>query len=135
MLEVYSKNVTVASNASVPLDNLAVSKGCSAVTKGSSTIQFNKCGVYKVDVSAVGVAQDGGSISLQLYRNGVAQTEALSEVTASDTTSAHNLSFSTLVQVPNNNTACPCSIPTTIGVVNTGVSTVYSNINIVVTKC
>lgn len=135
MLEVYSKNVTVASNSSVPLNNIAVSKGCSAITKGTSTIQFNKCGVYKIDVSAVGIAQDGGNISLQLYRNGLAQPEAVTELTAADTTSAHTLNFSTLIQVPNSNTACPCSIPVTIGLVNTGVVTVYSNVDIVVTKC
>lgn len=135
MLEVYSKNVTVAENASVPLNNTVLIKGTSSQLQGASTIQLNKCGIYQVAVSAVAIGSDAGEISLQMRKDGVLQPQAITAVTAADSTSLNPMSFVTLVQVPQNNCPnCICSAPTTIDFVNTGIETEYSTFDVVVTR-
>ena len=135
MLEVYSKNVTVAEDASVPLNNTVLIKGTSSQLQGTSTIQLNKCGVYQVAVSAVAIGSAAGVVSLQMRKNNVLQPQAITEVTAADATSLNPMSFTTLVQVPQNN--CPnslCSAPTTIDFVNTGIEAEYSTFDVVVVR-
>jgi hypothetical protein len=134
MIEAYSKNVTVTTNSTIPLNNVAIDKGCGVSINGS-TITFNKCGVYKVTVSASTIATVIGVISFQLFKNGIAQTQAGTSETASDTTSLHSMSFTTFVQVPVNNCRCDsCTSPTTVNIVNTGVGTTYNNVDVVVDK-
>lgn len=135
MLEVYSKNVTVAADASVPLNNSVLLKGTSALLQGATTIQLNKCGVYQVAVSAVAIGSAAGDIVLQLSKDGVLQPQAISSATAADATSSIPMSFITLVQVPQNNCPnCLCSAPTTINFVNTGIEAEYSTFDVVVTR-
>lgn len=134
MIEIYSKNVEVAANAAIPLNVTAVNKGTSIVNNGAATLQFNKCGLYKVSVSASGIAGEAGDITIQLYKNGVAQAPAVATETAADTTSTHNLSFTTIVQVGANNTNCPCSSPTLVTVINSGVAATFSTVDVVATK-
>ena len=74
-----------------------------------------------VEVDATAAA----STTLQLYKDGIAQPQAQSTGT--------NPSFTTLVQVPKNNTPCPCASPVSIQIVNTDATTL-SNAHIVVTK-
>jgi hypothetical protein len=134
MIEAYSKNVTVTTNSTIPLNNIAIDKGCGVSINGS-TITFNKCGVYKVVVSASALATVSGLISFQLFKNGVAQVQAIASNTASDATSSHNMSFTTFVQVPVNNCRCDsCTSPTTVNIVNTGVGATYGNVDVVVDK-
>lgn len=134
MIETYSNNITVAANAAVPM-NTAFRKGTTVTKSGDATLQLNKCGIYVVDVNAVGVAGAGGLITIQLLVNGVAVPYAFASETAADTTSTHNLAFSTKVQVPATyNECCPCSTPFTVTLVNTGVETTYSLVNVLVTK-
>lgn len=134
MIEIYSKNVEVAANAAIPLNVTAINKGDSVTVNGSTTLQFNKCGLYKVSVSASGIASEAGDITIQLYKNGVTQSSALATETAADTTSTHNLSFDTIVQVGGNNTNCPCSSPTLVSIINDGVAATFSIVDVVVTK-
>jgi hypothetical protein len=116
------------------LNNIAIDKGCGVSINGS-TITFNKCGVYKVVVSASALATVSGLISFQLFKNGVAQVQAIASNTASDATSSHNMSFTTFVQVPVNNCRCDsCTSPTTVNIVNTGVGATYGNVDVVVDK-
>lgn len=123
MLEVYSLNVTVAAGASVPLNNVTLLKGCTAVTSGASSIALNKCGVYMVSVDASSAA----AATIQLFKNGVAQPQAQSTGTTPN--------FTTLVQVDENNNCCPCSSATVIQVVNTGTAdATFTDFNVVVTK-
>lgn len=134
MIEAYSKNVTVTTNSTIPLNNIAIDKGCGVSINGS-TITFNKCGVYKVVVSASALATVSGLISFQLFKNGVAQVQAIASNTASDATSSHSMSFTTFVQVPVNNCRCDsCTSPTTVNIVNTGVGATYGNVDVVVDK-
>ena len=122
MLEAYSLNIDVAANAAIPFNNVHVEKGCTAVLPSPSTIQLNKCGVYMVAVDASAAA----AATIQLYRDDVAQPQAISTGTSP--------SFITLVQVDHNNSCnCPCSRPTTIQV-KTPAETTFTDANIVVTK-
>lgn len=134
MLEVYSRNVTVASGENIPLNNVVLIKGTSSQMQGAATILLNKCGIYQITVSDVATASEAGVVTIQMQRNGLPQVQAQSSVTAADTTSLNPMFFSTLVQVTqNNNINCPCSIPTTISFTNSGVAAVHS-LDITVTR-
>ena len=131
MLEVYSKNVTAAENANIPLTTVALLKGTSTQLLGTSTIQLNKCGIYEVTVSGSVIGSAAGEIVVQLEKNGVAQPQAVSFITAADATSQMPFSFTTLVQVPgNNNVNCPCATTTAISLRNAGIEATYSTIDV-----
>lgn len=134
MLEVYSKSITALANSAIPLNNVALDKGTSTKLQGVSTIEFNKCGVYKVSVSASAVATVAGAITIQLEKNGVVQPQAETSATAADTTTIYPLAFTTLVQVDHNNCNCLCSSPDRISLINAGVGTTYNQIDVVVTR-
>lgn len=131
MLEVYSKNLTTATGESISLNNIALLKGTSAQIIGSNTIQLNKCGIYEITVTDNVVGSGTGEIIVQMQKNGVLQPQAIMSTAATGQT---NMSFSTLIQVPqNNNVNCPCSTPTTINFVNTGIEATHS-IDVVVKR-
>ena len=135
MIEVYSKNVEVAANGTIPLTAVALLKGTSTQLLGTSTIQLNKCGIYQVTVTGSVIGSAAGDVIVQLEQNGIPQLEAISTVTAADATSLHPIGFSTLIQVPNNNNVnCPCSATTTISLRNAGIEATYSSIDVVVTR-
>lgn len=121
MLQVYSANVEVAATTAIPFNSVALKKGCAEALSGASTIELNKCGVYEVTVNASTEA----STTIQLYRNGVALPAAQSTGT--------NPTFTTYVQVSENNTCCPCSSATLLQVVNS-TATTFTNCNLVVRK-
>lgn len=136
-LEAYSINKTVSANTPVPLDIRNIEKGefASCNNNGTANIVFNKCGLYKVTVTASAVAEEAGSISIQLYQDGTALPNALSTVTAADTTNSRTLVIDKLIQVSkNNNPCCCCSSPSTVTIMNTGVGATFDPINVVVTK-
>ena len=78
MIQAYSLNVTVPANTSIPFNNVTLQKGCTAILNGDSTIQFNKCGIYMVEVDA----SSATASTIQLYKNGVAQPQAQSTGTS-----------------------------------------------------
>ena len=121
MLEAYSVNVEVGANANIPFNSLSLQKGCTVEKTAPDTFAFNKCGVYMVEVDASTVT----STTIQLYKDGVAQPQAQS--------TGITPTFTTLVQVPNNNSCCPCASATTIQVRNTTAGT-FTDANIVITK-
>ena len=133
MLQVYSINTPVDADSFVPLQNVALKKGCSATMSGSSTVDLNKCGVYKITVDASAEPTTAGLISLDLYRDGVALPQAQSSATgAVDATSA--LGFETYVQVPTNNSCRCCDSPTTVQLYLSGVDVTFLNVNVTVDK-
>ena len=121
MLEAYSLNVDVAADTAIPFQNVSLKKGCTAELSGTNTITLNKCGVYMVSCDASAEA----STTIQLYKDGVAQPQAQS--------TGGTPAFVTLVQVPENNSCCPCASGVSLKVVNT-TATTFSDVNIVVTK-
>lgn len=123
MLQVYSLNVSAAAGATFPLTSVSAEKGCSAELVGAGSIELNKCGVYVVAVNGSAAAAS----TIQLTKNGVLQPQAQSTGTSP--------AFTTLVQVPQNNTNCCCTSPTTIQIVNpTTASETLTSLNVVVTK-
>ena len=133
MLQVYSTNIAVDETSFVPLQNVKTQKGCSATMSGTSTINLNKCGVYRITVDASATPVTPGLMSIDLYRDGVAMPEAQSSVTGTaDTTSP--MSFETFVQVSSNNTCRCCDRPVTIQVFNSGVDATFMNLNVTVDK-
>ena len=135
MLQAYSKNVTVEANSAIPLNNISIAKGRTATTSGTASISFNKKGIYQVSVNASAIASVAGVIQFQLSQNGVLLPEAFAFETAEDATGAHSLSFSTLVQVTEDNCNCDCgSKQNIINIVNNGVAATYILLNMIVTK-
>ena len=131
MLEVYSKNVEVAAEGSIPLTTVALMKGTSTQLLGTSTIQFNKCGIYEVTVSGSVTGSAAGEIEVQLDKDGVLQPQAVALATAADATSIIPFSFTTLIQVPDNNVInCPCATVTTISLRNMGIAATYNTIDV-----
>lgn len=133
MLKLYSLNVDVAQNGSIPFNNISIGKGTSAVLSAPGTVQFNKSGVYMVAVNASITPAAAGDVSIQLAKNGMLDQGAFSVATAAaDTTTA--LSFTTLVQVRDNNTCCCNTSPTTIQLLNTGQAGTFPIVSMTVTK-
>lgn len=121
MLEAYSQNVTVVANQAIPFNNVTLKKGCTAELITPTTVQFNRCGVYCVDcdVSA------GTSSTIQLYKDGVAQPQ-----TISTGTTPHIYTF---VVAESNSNDCPCTLPTTIQIIDATAGTL-TNASIKITK-
>lgn len=135
MLEIYSKNVTIAADAPVTLNTVALLKGTSSIPLGASSIQLTKCGVYEVTVSYSVVGSAAGEIITSLRKNGVVEPEATASLTVADVTSILSTSFTTLVQVPeNSNINCPCSIPTVIDIFNDGIEATYNTLTVTVVR-
>ena len=134
MIELYSLNVEVDQNGSIPFDSIKLAKGCTAIPVSAGTVQFNKSGVYMVDVSASITPAAAGDVSIQLVRDGIAEPGSISTATgAADQTST--LGFTTLVQVNKNNNPCNCTTnPTTIQLINTGQAGTFPIVRMVVTK-
>ena len=65
MLEAYSLNVTVPAESAIPFNNVSLQKGCTAILSGAATIQFNKCGIYMVEVDASSAA----AATIQLFKD------------------------------------------------------------------
>ena len=123
MLEAYSLNITVPADSAIPFNNVTLEKGCTSILNGVSTIELNKCGVYMVECDTSATA----TTAIQLFKNGVAVPQAQS----TDSSPA----FTTLVQVPTNNSECCCASPTNIQIKNVGTaSATFTNANVVVTK-
>lgn len=82
-----------------------------------------------MDVSAI--ATVAGDIAVQLYKNGIAQPQAIQQETAADTTSRHALSFDTLVQAVKA-CDCQCQNPTNVTIVNASENPVTFDIHVTI---
>ena len=133
MLKLYSLNVEVGQNGSIPFNNISLAKGQSAVLSAPATIQFNRSGIYMVSVDASITPAAVGDVSIQLAKNGLLDQGSFSTATgaAGQTTT---LGFTTLVQVRENNTCCCNTSPTTIQIINTGQAGTFPIVNMTVTK-
>lgn len=132
MLEAYSIEVEVAAGAPIPFNNVSIQKGCTAVLASPTTIQFNKKGVYAVSFNTSADPTTTGDIEVQLSKNAVLQPQAQSSVTAA-TGDVSALSFSTYVQVTEDNSPCCCTSPTIVQILNTGVGATHT-CNVCVSK-
>lgn len=136
MLETYSQNLAVGANTAISFNNISIQKGVTAVKTAPATVQFNRAGVYMVsfDATAAISGATAGNITVQLYKNGTAQPQALTSTNSTSTTDLGTLSFVTLVQVPQNNN-CNCATSgTTIQLLNIGLDATFTQANLVITK-
>ena len=122
MIQAYSQNITLAAMQPIPFNNVTIQKGCTAVQSGPATFALNKCGVYEVEVGVSAAATE----TIQLYKDGVAVPEARR--------TGISPSFTTLVQVrDNNDPCCACDGPVTIQVMSVLAATL-ADASIVITK-
>lgn len=134
MLELYSINVDVEENGSIPFNNSDLSKGNTAVQTAPATIQLNKSGVYMVSVSATVEPDAAGEVSIQLAKNGVLELGSFSTAAAAATSSTP-LGFTSLVQVRESYNPCNCcTSPTTLQLINTGQAGTFPIVRLVITK-
>ena len=133
MVQVSSSNLTLAANATYPLNNVYIEKGCSAKVVGASTIELNQRGVYMVSCNGFATPAAATLVSTQMIQNGVARPDAISGFTGVAATQ-DTFGFMTLVRVADNNTNCCCTAPTTLQFVNGATAVTGANINVVVTK-
>lgn len=126
MLQAYSKNVAVTANSTIPLNNVTLKTGRTAVLEGSGTVALNCAGIYNVSFNAYGTSTADGTVGAKLQADGVdvAQAAVSSTATAG---SVIPISFSTLVTVPN------CTIKR-LSIVYTGTTGTLDMASVVVTK-
>lgn len=127
MIEVYSKNITVAENSAIPFNNVYLKKGNYEELSGVASIQFNHCGVYHF--VAYGSITGTGDLVLQVMKNGVVLPQTVLPITG---TADADIPFmiDTYIQVPNNNVKCCCQAPTQVEIVNAGVEATFSLIDV-----
>lgn len=134
MLEIYSKNQTIAPTTGIiPFTSTALKKGCTSELFGTNTIHLNKCGVYEIIFEGEYVAGTAGDINIQMTKNGTVQQQSNRTVIGASITESKSVSICTLVQVKDNNTCRCCDSPTVIQFVNTGVGIVGDS-NLTITK-
>lgn len=133
MVEVYSKGITVASGGNIPFEIAKIEKG-SYVTINNATININHCGAYRVTINGTATPSEAGTFGVELSKDSVLLENTLTQATASATSILLPFSFTTIVQVQKNNGACACLSPSVLTVVNTGVTSVFNNINVTVDK-
>lgn len=134
MLEIYSKNQTIAPTTGIiPFTSTALKKGCTSELFGTNTIHLNKCGVYEIIFEGEYVAGTAGDINIQMTKNGTVQQQSNRTVIGASITESKSVSICTLVQVKDNNTCRCCDSPTVIQFVNTGVEIVGDS-NLTITK-
>lgn len=133
MLQAYSSNLDVLANTAYPLNNITIRKGCSAVLSAPSTIQLNKRGLYLVTCDGYCTPTAAGTVSAQLYVNGVPQPQAINSFTGAAATIG-NFHFETTVQVEQDNSNCCYTAPTNLQILNGDTAVGAAHINVVVTK-
>lgn len=131
MIEAYSRNIDVAANANIPLNNVKLIKGKYTELQGVGSLQFNHCGVYHLTCN--GSVTGTGDIVIQVMKNGIIQPETVMPITG---TAAVDIPFAldTFIQVPNNNGPCCCQAPVEVSLNNAGVDATFNLIDVKVTK-
>jgi len=132
MLEAYSTNETLLTNALIPFNSVTLKKGNTCALNGVSSIELNNCGVYEITLDITGTVSVAGAVSIECLKNGVIQPQATISVPLATTDNSINGSITTLVQVSSNNGNCCCQSPVVIQFNNTGVglTTVKANVSV-----
>lgn len=132
---ISSYNITtqeVAANGLLIFSTDRILTGCTA-TRNGQTFQLNKPGYYYVTFNADGAATTAaGDIVVVLQNNGIAVPGAIATQTVAAADDAVNLAFATIIRVPPS--CCAVDNTANLTLVNTGVATTYTNVNINITK-
>ena len=132
---ISSYNITtqeVAANGLLTFSTDRILTGCTA-TRNGQTFQLNKPGYYYVTFNADGAATTAaGDIVVVLQNNGIAVPGAIATQTVAAADDAVNLAFATIIRVLPS--CCAVDNTANLTLVNTGVATTYTNVNINITK-
>ena len=133
MLSSYNNTTQeVAINGLLTFTTDRILTGCTA-TRNGQTFQLNKPGYYYVTFNADGAATtEVGDIIVVLQNNGIAVPGAIATFTTTVADDATNLAFSTIIRVPPS--CCAVDNTANLTLVNTGVATTFTNVNINITK-
>ena len=133
MLSSYNNTAQdVAINGLLTFATDRILTGCTA-TRNGQTFQLNKPGYYYVTFNADGAATTAvGDIVVALQNNGVAVPGAIATFTTTVVGDTANLAFSTIIRVPPS--CCAVDNTANLTLVNTGVATTFTNVNINITK-
>lgn len=135
MLQCYSDNLEVTAGAAYPFNNIVIQKGCGVVLSAPATIQFNKRGIYLLEVDGFATPDAATAVSTQLYVNGIAQPQAISTFVPASITDTRTFGFKAFVRVPENNCKCNClTSPTIAQVLNGDTAVSGAHINVCVTQ-
>ena len=122
----------VTTNGTLTFTTDRILTGCTA-TRNGATFQLNKPGYYYVTFNADGAATtEVGDIIVVLQNNGIAVPGAIATFTTTVADDATNLAFSTIIRVPPS--CCAVDNTANLTLVNTGVATTFTNVNINITK-
>lgn len=136
VLDAYTNSTqTAIAQGNIIFNNNNVLTGCSiSHAAGSGSIQINKPGLYLVEfnIDASTTSTSGGTITLQLYNNGVLIPGAETTSTVTSNTQINTMNFSKVIQVLG---SCGCvNNQANLTVANINSEITYSNTNIDVIK-
>ena len=135
MIQGYSTGLDVAAGAMYPINNITLKKGCSVIQSAPATFQLNQRGIYLIHYDGYAAATVGGTVSTQLYVNGVAQPQAISSFVPAAVTDTRTFGFKSFVRVTQNNCNRNCfTSPTILQVINGETAVSDAHINICVTQ-
>ena len=135
MLQAYTDNTqNLAANQTIKFDYTVVNNTPCAISfnEGTSSIKLKKQGYYLVQFNATAIATAAGDISIQMFIDGEASSQALAKDTLDAVGDLSNLSFSSIV--PIKCSCCAVDNSQTITFSNTGIDTSLSLANVIITK-
>ena len=133
MLSSYNlTSQTVPVNGTLNFTTDRILTGCTA-TRNGQTFQLNKPGYYYVTFNASASTSDtAGIVTVQLNNGGQIVPGAIASFNSEATADTENISFSTIIRVPPS--CCAINNTANLTLVNTGVSAIYNNVNVNITK-
>lgn len=133
MLSSYNiTSQTVPVNGTLNFTTDRILTGCTA-TRNGQTFQLNKPGYYYVTFNASASTSDtAGIVTVQLTNGGQIVPGAVASFSSEATANTENVSFSTIIRVPPS--CCAINNTANLTLVNTGVSAIYNNVNVNITK-
>lgn len=133
MLSSYNiTSQTVPVNGTLSFTTDRILTGCTA-TRNGQTFQLNKPGYYYVTFNAsASTSGTAGIVTVQLNNGGQIVPGAVASFNSESTANTENVSFSTIIRVPPS--CCAINNTANLTLVNTGVSAIYNNVNVNITK-
>lgn len=128
---IYTVNTTtqsIADGGTVALGSVIRRYGCNLALSGNS-ILVEGTGYYDLDCIVIAAPTEAGTLTAQLYRNGVAIPGAIASMTVTEAGDTVALPIVGTIRE-----ACPCLGPISITCVLSGVASSVSDITLRITK-
>lgn len=142
VLQLTNKNIaTVAADSYMPLgittvryqlDNCNCPQIFTVTSSASDTLVVNRGGTYRLDYSASLLATAAGTVTLNVFVNGVSMYTV--SATAAAAADFVNITIPLDIYVPCNCNSLPNSVPANIQIQNTGVALTGGTSNLIITK-